>query len=126
MASDSTTTSSNWHAGQLTDCASRSTVSDDSAICLLKNGILLTTRGRMQTTVITAPSGSKIASRIQLLFLATAAASSVLIWSQFAPRYFYQTSILDRHRPHAVWLFLHILTASSALFTGPFMLWSGF
>ena len=78
----------------------------------------------MQTTVMAAQS--KIANRLPVLVLTAAAASSIWIWSQFAPRYFYQTGILDRHRPHVVWLLLHILTASSALFTGPFLLWSGF
>ncbi|MEO8125443.1 MAG: DUF2306 domain-containing protein [Bryobacteraceae bacterium] len=81
----------------------------------------------MQTTAFTVSGGSsRVSHRIAVLLLACAAASSIFIWLQFAPRYFFQTGILNKHQRHVAWLFLHILTASSALFTGPFLLWSGF
>jgi hypothetical protein len=59
------------------------------------------------------------------LLLGCAAVSSLYIWLRFAPRYFYETGILDRHGTHIPWLLAHIVTASLALFTGPFLLWSG-
>lgn len=79
----------------------------------------------MQTTVAPLRAGSNAASGVQALLLSAAAISSAVIWWQFAPRYFYQPGILDRHSLHIPWLFLHILAASAALFTGPFLLWSG-
>lgn len=60
------------------------------------------------------------------LVLACAAALSLYIWLQFAPRYFYETGILDRHGRHVPLLFAHILATSLGLFAGPFLLWSGF
>ena len=79
----------------------------------------------MQTIALTTPGGSRLLRGIAVVLLVCAAGSSIFIWSQFAPRYFFQAGILDRHQGHVPWLVLHILTASSALFTGPFLLWSG-
>lgn len=78
----------------------------------------------MTTNVATKPGRQPASWVLGLLFLA--AASSLYIWMQFAPRYFYSTGILDKHRLHVPLLFAHIVTASFGLFTGPFLLWSGF
>lgn len=68
---------------------------------------------------------SKLPRLITVLLLVCAAAYSMYVWGQFVPRYFYQKGILARHEYHVPWLFIHIVTATSALFTGPFLLWSG-
>ena len=80
----------------------------------------------MQPTVTTGLTRFKAVSQTQAALLAVAAISSAVIWWQFAPRYFYQSAILERHESHVPWLLLHLVTGTSALFTGPFLLWSGF
>ncbi len=59
------------------------------------------------------------------LLLASAALASLFIWARFAPRYFYQDGILDRHVHHLSWLLFHVAAASLGLLAGPFLLWSG-
>lgn len=65
--------------------------------------------------------------RLLVPVLGISLATAATIWWLHAPSFFTVSQATYRdHWPHAFWMLLHVVGGTGMLFTGPFLLWSGF